>query len=102
MVTAAGQRLYVSTSGLIGEDGRYVDFDWSESGQLLQMETDDGRTVSYEYDALGNLIRVTSREDGTTTASALHRYGYDPTDPHRLQVVTSPGVSQAILIDDQG
>ena len=101
-ITSSGERLYVSSSGLIGEDGRYVDFDWSESGRLLAMRIDEGETVGYEYDALGNLIRVTHQEAGETSASALHRYGYDPADPHRLQVVTSPGTSRAILIDDQG
>ena len=61
---------------------------------LQQIDSQDGNSIEYQYDAIGNLIRVSNND------TAIHRYGYDPENPHLLRVVTGPNVNESIFYQD--
>ena len=73
-ITAQGEKLTYSDSGIVGPDGGYLRFLHNSDGFVESLIAPDGTTVRYEYNEIGQLIAVRNLSDN----SAL-RYGYGDT-----------------------
>ena len=65
--------------------GRWIGFDYDETGRIIRAHTSTGREVRYEYDANGRLK--------TATAGDGPRYRYTYTDLDQLATIEEPGTS---------
>ena len=71
-VTAAGQVLHVSDSGITAADGKTLRLIHDARGRIIAAQAPGGETVNYVYDDAGHLAEVVS-----STRGILYRYGYD-------------------------
>lgn len=69
------------------QNGRYITFDWNQSGTLLGQGDSAGRTTSYGYDTSGRLNKVTAY------GGAITEYTYDSTG--RLATIKAPSADGA-------
>ncbi len=81
-----GNEVFVTSSGIIHENGRSVSFVRDAQGRITQIIDPLGETMNYVYDANDDLVSFTDRLGNTTT----FEYGRD----HCLEEIVDPrGVS---------
>ncbi|KPJ75957.1 MAG: hypothetical protein AMJ54_13385, partial [Deltaproteobacteria bacterium SG8_13] len=67
-----GGRLFLSDSGITGENGEALRFVRTADGQVSRVVAPDGTTLLYQYDAEGRLAAIRNLSDGSGS-----RYAYD-------------------------
>ncbi len=92
LITAAGQVLHVSDSGITAQDGGTIRFVEDSKGRIAAIQAPGGETIDYVYGVNGDLVEVVSN-----TRGVLFRYGYDLGSGALNVGVRAGGGSEAFL-----